>query len=371
MGFWLQLGASGFRIDAAPFVIEQISAGVDPGPKDWAILDDGRQDVQWRNGEAVLLCEANVGPEELPKYTAAVPDGPNDRAHMMFAFSLNARLWLALARCDAEPLIEALGALPKLPAMAQWATFLRNHDELDLSKLTDDQRGDVMAAFAPKPEMRLYGRGIRRRLAPMMNGDLARIRLAYSLQFTMPGTPVLRYGEEIGMGEELKLPGRQSIRTPMQWDASRSGGFSTAPADLLVRPLPARGNYTAKRVNVEAQRTDRQSLLRWFEEMIRVLRECPEIGVGQPTVLDAALPRSVLVHRYDAPEGAILLLHNLANTPVTLDLSKADLGIGRTGKKPYEVFADGEYESPATSLARLELNGWGYRWVRLRRGAAA
>jgi len=371
MGFWLQLGASGFRIDAAPFVLEQISAGVDPGPMDWAILDDWRQDVQWRNSEAVLLCEANVGPEELPKYCSAAPDGPNDRAHMMFAFALNARLWLALARCDAEPLIEALGSLPKLAAMAQWATFLRNHDELDLSKLTDEQRGDVFAAFAPKPEMRLYGRGIRRRLASMMNGEQRRIRLAYSLQFTMPGTPVLRYGEEIGMGEELKLPGRQAIRTPMQWDASRGGGFSTAGVDKLVRPLPARGAYTAKRVNVEDQRTDRQSLLRWFEEMIRVLRECPEVGVGQPSVLDAALPRSVLVHRYDAPEGTILLLHNLADSPVTLDLSKADLGIDRKGKKPYEVFSDGEYEPPASSMAQLRLNGWGYRWIRLRRGAAA
>ena len=369
MGFWLQLGASGFRIDAAPFVIEQISAGVDPGPKDWTILDDWRQDVQWRNSEAVLLCEANVEPEELPKYCAASPDGPNDRAHLMFAFGLNARLWLALARCDAEPLIEALGALPKLAAMAQWATFLRNHDELDLSKLTDEQRGDVMAAFAPKADMRLYGRGIRRRLASMMGGDRPRIQLAYALQFSMPGTPVLRYGEEIGMGEDLKLPGREAIRTPMQWDASRSGGFSTAaPADL-VRPVLARGNYSARRVNVESQRLDRQSLLRWFEELISVLRECPEIGVGQPSVLDVGLPRSVLAHRYDAPEGAILLLHNLAPTAVTLDLADADLGTGRAGKQPYEVFADDRYEPPAKNLTHLELNGWGYRWIRLRRGA--
>jgi len=370
MGFWVQLGASGFRIDAAPFVIEQVSAGVDPGPKDWTILDDWRQDVQWRNGEAVLLCEANVGPEELPKYCAASLDGPNDRAHLMFAFGLNAKLWLALARCDAEPLVEALGALPKLAAMAQWATFLRNHDELDLSKLTDEQRSDVMAAFAPKADMRLYGRGIRRRLASMMGGDRSRIELAYSLQFTMPGTPVLRYGEEIGMGEDLKLPGREAIRTPMQWDASRSAGFSAAaPADL-VRPVPTRGNYSAKRVNVESQRLDRQSLLRWFAELISALRECPEIGVGQPSVLDVALPRSVLAHRFDAPEGAILLLHNLAGAPVTVDLGDVDLGIGRAAKQPYEVFADDRYEPPpAKNLGRLELNGFGYRWIRLRRGA--
>jgi maltose alpha-D-glucosyltransferase/alpha-amylase len=370
MGFWVQLGAAGFRIDAAPFVLEQVSAGVDPGPKDWTILDDWRQDVQWRNGEAVLLCEANVEPEELPKYCAAAPDGPNDRAHLMFAFGLNAKLWLALARCDAEPLVEALGALPKLPAMAQWATFLRNHDELDLSKLTDEQRRDVMSAFAPKPDMRLYGRGIRRRLASMMNGNRSRIELAYALQFSMPGTPVLRYGEEIGMGEDLKLPAREAIRTPMQWDASRAAGFSAAaPADL-VRPVPVRGNYSAKRVNVESQRPDRQSLLRWFQELISVLRECPEIGVGEVSVIGGALPRSVLAHRFDAPEGAILLLHNLADTGVTLDLSGLDLGSGMSGAKPpYEVFADDRYEQPAKNLGNLELNGWGYRWIRLRRSA--
>ena len=364
MGFWLQLGASGFRIDAAPFVLEQVTPGVDPGPLDFSILDDWRQDVQWCESQAVLLCEANVSPDDLPKYCAAAPGGPNDRAHMMFAFGLNAKLWLALARCDAEPLIESLAALPKLPAMAQWATFLRNHDELDLSRLTDEQRGDVMAAFAPKPDMRIYNRGIRRRLASMMNGDRARIELAYSLQFTMPGTPILRYGEEIGMGEDLTLPGREAIRTPMQWDATRSAGFSTVPSASLARPLPTRGRYTPKRVNVEAQRPDRESLLRWFEELIRVLRECPEIGVGQPGVVDVPLPRSVLAHRFDAPEGSILLLHNLAGTPVTLDLSRVD-----TGNKPYEVFADSRYEPLPRKLSDLPLAGWGYRWIRLRRGA--
>lgn len=363
MGFWLQLGASGFRIDAAPFVLEQVSAEVDPGPLDFSILDDWRQDVQWRNGEAVLLCEANVAPEDLPTYCAAVPGGPNDRAHLMFAFGLNAKLWLALARQDAEPLIEALGALPGLAAMAQWATFLRNHDELDLSKLTDEQRGDVMAAFAPKPTMRIYNRGIRRRLASMMSGERRRIELAYSLQFSMPGTPVLRYGEELGMGEDLKLDGREAIRTPMQWSAGRAGGFSTAPVAELVRPLPTRGAYAPKHINVEAQRRERDSLLRWFEELIRVLRECPEIGVGQPTVVDVALPRSVLAHRFDAPEGSVLLIHNLADEPVTIDLSGVD-----TGTRPYEVFSDTGYDPLPPKLSQLSLGGWGYRWIRLRRG---
>lgn len=363
MGFWLQLGAAGFRIDAAPFVLEQVSADVDPGPLDFSILDDWRQDVQWREGQAVLLCEANVSPEELPAYCAAVAGGPNDRAHLMFAFGLNATLWLALARQDAEPVIEALGAVPTLASMAQWATFLRNHDELDLSKLTDEQRTDVMAAFAPKPAMRIYDRGIRRRLASMMGGDRKHIELTYSLQFSMPGTPVLRYGEEIGMGEDLKLDGREAIRTPMQWSADRTGGFSTAPVAELVRPLPTRGAYAPKRVNVESQRRERESLLRWFQELIRVLRECPEIGVGRPTVVDVALPRSVLLHRFDATEGSILLIHNLADDPVTLDLSGVD-----TGTRPYEVFSDAVYEPLPPKLSQLCLGGWGYRWIRLQRG---
>jgi maltose alpha-D-glucosyltransferase/alpha-amylase len=363
MGFWLQLGASGFRIDAAPFVLEQVTPGVDPGPLDFSILDDWRQDVQWRTGDAVLLCEANVLPDELPKYCAAVPGGPNDRAHMLFAFGINARLWLALAREDAEPLVESLAALPKLAAMAQWATFLRNHDELDLSRLTDEQRNDVMRAFAPRRDMRIYNRGIRRRLAPMLRGERRRIELAYALQFAMPGTPILRYGEEIGMGEDLSLPGRESIRTPMQWGGSRSAGFSTASPAELVRPILSRGAFAARRVNVRSQRRDSGSLLRWFEELIRVLRECPEIGVGEPTVLDLPLPRSVLAHRFDAPEGTILLLHNLADVAVTIDLRSIAFS-----EPPNEVFADADYGPLPRKLTELELHGWGYRWIRLRRG---
>jgi maltose alpha-D-glucosyltransferase / alpha-amylase len=363
MGFWLQLGVSGFRVDAAPFVIEQVTPHEDPGPQDFTILDDWRQDVQWRNGEAVLLCEANVEPTELAQYCAAVPDGPNDRTHMLFAFGLNARLWLALARADAEPLVEGLAALPKLPAMAQWATFLRNHDELDLSRLTTEQRQDVFRAFGPRRTMQLFDRGIRRRLAPMMRGDRACMELAYSLQFTMPGTPVLRYGEEIGMGENLNLPGRQAIRTPMQWDASANAGFSTAPKALLSTPVLSRGPFAPRHVNVQKQRTEPASLLRWFEDLIRVLRECPEIGVGTPTCVDGPFPASVFVHRFDAPEGSILLLHNLSDSPAAVDLSSV-----AGANQPWEVFADSEYDVLDPSLAGLRLGPYGYRWIRLRRG---
>jgi maltose alpha-D-glucosyltransferase/alpha-amylase len=368
MAFWLQLGASGFRIDAAPFVLEQVSPGEDPGPLDFGILDNWRQEVQWHTGDAVLLCEANVVHDDLARYCAATPDGPNDRAQMLFAFNLNAQLWLALARSDAEPLVQAIEELPRLPAGAQWATFLRNHDELDLSKLTEEQRNDVLAEFAPRQDMRIYQRGIRRRLAPMMKGERRRIELAYSLQFSLPGTPVLLYGEEIGMAENLVLPGREAIRTPMQWDGTRSAGFSSAPLDEFTRPLPRRSRYGPRQCNVRDQSRDPDSLLRWVERLIRVLRECPEIGTGRPTVLDLPLPRSVLALRFDARpfdagEGSVLLLHNLADQPVTADLTGLKIPPGA-----HQVFADSDYPPLPSRITELPLTGWGYRWIRLSGG---
>jgi maltose alpha-D-glucosyltransferase / alpha-amylase len=365
MGFWLQLGVSGFRIDALPFVLEQGPPSLSGSAgQDMSILDDWRQDLQWRTGDAVLLCEANVDPEQLPQYCASRAGGANDRAHMLFGFPLNPYLWLALARREAEPVIEALRRAPVLPAMAQWATFLRNHDELDLSRLTTDQRAEVTKVFAPKPDMVIYSRGVRRRLAPMLKHDRRHIELAYSLQFTMPGTPVLRYGEEIGMSEDLTLPGRDAIRTPMQWQDRPNAGFSSAAPEDLVRPVVTRGRAGFKRVNVRSQQVDQGSLLSWFERLVRVLRECPEIGVGTCTVIDVPLPTGVVAHRFDAPEGSILLLHNLDDTPVEFDIGRLTGVSGR----PSEVFSDSAYRSPTTTLKGLELTGWGYRWIRLSEG---
>ena len=366
MGFWLQLGVSGFRVDAAPFVLEEVEPGVDPGPLDFSILDDWRQDVQWRSCDAVLLCEANVARDQLAKYCGSRPDGANDRAHMLFDFLGNASLWLALARGEAEPLITALDSAAPLPAMAQYATFLRNHDELDLSKLTTEQRNDVFRAFAPREDMQIFSRGIRRRLAPMLGGDRRRIELAYSLMFSWPGTPMIRYGEEIGMGEDLALPGRNAMRTPMQWDGSASAGFSSAPTGELIRPVVTKGRFSARRVNVLDQQRDRDSLLRWFGELIATLRECPEIGSGTCQVIDAELPPSVLVHRFDAPEGSMLLLHNLADRQVTVDLRS----VQGLDTRPIEVLSDAPYPPPPRRPRDLPLNGYGYRWLRLR-GAAS
>ncbi|MBM7079039.1 alpha-amylase family protein [Micromonospora humida] len=357
--FWLQLGVAGFRMDAVPFIIERTEPGNPDAPKDFDFLTDLRQHVQWRRGDAVLLAEANVEPDQLPVYFGD-GSGSGNRIHMLFDFMLNGRLMLALAREDPETIIDALRDTPKLPTGGQWATFLRNHDEIDLSRLTADQRNDVLAKFGPDENMQLYGRGIRRRLAPMLGNDRRHIELAYALQFSLRGTPVLRYGEEIGMGENLALDGRDAIRTPMQWSYKENGGFSTADPEKLIRPVIDKGDFGYQQVNVTAQRGDSTSLLAWFERMIRTLREAPEIGSGSTTHIDVPMPAGVLAHRADGPTGTMVFLHNLGTEDVEVDLStlaaEADL--------PIDVLTDRGY-GDVGKLDSLKLGGHGYRWIRL------
>jgi len=358
--FWIQLGVAGFRMDAAPFVIEATPAA----PKDFDFLTELRAHLQWRRGDTVILAEANVGAEDLPQYFGDA-GGSANRLNMLFDFTLNTRLMLALARGDAEPIIDALTDTPKLPEASQWATFLRNHDEVDLSKLTSEQRNDVFAAFGPDEDMQLYGRGLRRRLAPMLGNDRRRIELAYALQFSLRGTPVIRYGEEIGMGEDLSLYGRNAIRTPMQWSPAVNGGFSHA--DELVRPVIADGEYGYPNVNVVVQQQDPGSLLSWFERMIRTLRQCPEVGLGDCAVVDVGLPRHVMAHRAAQPgRGAMVFLHNLADEEVTVDLS----AMGEQAESPYELLADRNYPPVDDTLSKIPLAGYGYRWIRLRDSSA-
>jgi maltose alpha-D-glucosyltransferase / alpha-amylase len=362
MAFWLQLGVSGFRIDAAPFIVELTEPGNPNSPRDLEFLTELRQHASWRRGEALLLAEANVEPDQLVQYLGDA-GGSANRLHMLFDFLLNGRLMLALARQDPEPVIEALRATPSLPPGAQWATFLRNHDEVDLSRLTAEQRDEVFAAFGPEPSMRLYDRGIRRRLASMLGGDRARIELAYSLQFTLRGTPVIRYGEEIGMGEDLSLPDRQAIRTPMQWSTAPNGGFTGN--DHPVRPAVSGGPYGFGKVNVTDQRHDPTSLLAWFERMIHTLRESPEVGAGQCTPVDVKLPPGVLAHLAEGASGTMLFLHNLGTEPSTVDLS----ALAERAYHPNQVFGDQPTE-PIDGLSALDLGRYGYRWIRLNRSPA-
>ncbi len=364
IALWLQLGVSGFRVDAAPFILEKRTPG-GWTEHDFGILDAWRQHLQWIKPDAVLLCEANVEADTIERYCASAPGGQNDRAQMLFAFQINPLMWLALARRQAEPLATGLRAMSPLPEQAQWVTFLRNHDELDLSRLTVTQRDDVYAEFAPQPRAQEFGRGIRRRLAPMFRGDLPRMRLAYSLQFSLPGTPMVRYGEEIGMADMLERPGRDAMRTVMQWEPGPQAGFSDAAPGDFVHPVCPRGAGRAPRPNVIEQQRDHGSLLRWFAEMVRTVRECPEVGRGKLTVLDQPLPPAVLAHRFDATGGTLLVLHNLDDEPVTVDIGpQQDIAV----RNPREVFSDDAYPLPTRTLTGLRLNAYGYRWIRLRRG---
>jgi maltose alpha-D-glucosyltransferase/alpha-amylase len=359
--FWLQLGVAGFRMDAVPFIIEETEPDHPNPPKNMDYLTELREYVQWRRGDAVLLAEANVEPDQLVGFFGD-SGGSGNRIHMLFDFTLNARMVLALARENPEPIIEALRETPILPRGGQWATFLRNHDEIDLSRLTAEQRNDVFAKFGPDPDMQLYGRGIRRRLAPMLGNDRRRLELAYALQFSLRGTPVVRYGEEIGMGDDLALEGRDAIRTPMQWSLLPNGGFSEAPKNQLVRPVVDHGDFAYEMVNVTNQRHDPRSLLSWFERMIRTLREAPEVGAGSCTHVDLPAPAGVLVHRADDVTGTMLFLHNLGPDNGTVDLST----LYPEAEAANDVLADREYGA-LEKFQSVEVAGYGYRWIRLRR----
>ena len=361
VAFWLQLGVSGFRMDGAPFVIEEVHPDSADRTMHYEWLNDLRDHIGWRRGDAAVLAEANVPREQLLEFFG--PRG--DRLQLMFNFAENQRMFLALARGSATPVVTAIEASPQLPPSCSWATFLRNHDEIDLSGLAESERADVFAQFGPDKDMQLYDRGIRRRLATMLGGDQRRIRLAYVLQLSLPGTPVIRYGEEIGMGDDLSLQQRDSIRTPMQWADAPQGGFTTAGE--AVRPVIAKGDFGYPAVNVRDQERDPESLLRWFEQTIRALRECPEFGSGTVKVLDAR-SEQVLALQYEGPTGVILATVNLGEDDCTLDLSgqlEAAEGF------PIDVLADRDYPAAAADLAAVELDGRGYRWLRLARRVGA
>ena len=356
-GFWLALGVAGFRIDAVPFLLELdgISHPKDGNPKGW--LRSLRAFVCRRNGEALLLGEVNAALQDLSSYFGGA-DG--DALHMEFAFLHNQSLWLALARGEAEPLEQVISSLPHVAPDNAWATFLRNHDELTLDKLTASQREEVFAAFGPRPEMQLYGHGLRRRAATMLGGDGPRLRLAWSLMFSLPGTPVVFMGDEIGMGEQLAIADRYAVRVPMQWSAERNGGFSDARAEALVRPQ-AGGAFAPAKVNVADQRRDPGSLLRFVERLIRARREAPELGWGASTLIETTDP-ALFAHRCDWEGSTVVAVHNLGTRRVAVDLP---LGEGASGA--HDLLADAELRARDDGTLGLELEGYGGRWLRVRR----
>jgi len=355
MGFWIQLGVVGFRMDAVPFIISTKGARA-KAVEQYDMLRAFREFLQWRKGDAIILAEANVLPETDMEYFGA--DG--DRMHMMFNFQVNQNLFYAMAAADCRPLIKALQATKARPATAQWGLFLRNHDELDLGRLTDEQRQRVFDCFGPEKEMQLYNRGIRRRLAPMLNGDRRRIELAYSLMFTLPGTPVIRYGDEIGMGDDLNLPERNCARTPMQWSTEPHSGFTKSDRPIL--PVISDGPYGYEHVNVAEQRRDPNSLLNWTERIIRMRKEVPEIGWGDFQVLPIRDP-AIFAIRYDWRNNSVLFVHNLDSIPREIAFST---GLsGDQGRLLVNLLSEDHSRAADNGKHHLLLEAYGYRWYRV------
>lgn len=357
--FWLELGVSGFRVDAVPYFVKNVEGLVQQYELE-SFLEDIREYVSSRNAEAVLLAEANVEADSFSIYF-----GNGNRMHMLFSFFANQKKFLALARQDATSLADGLKQLPDIPRSGQWLNFVRHHDELTLDQLSDAERKEIFQAFAPEARMQIYGRGIRRRLPPMLKGNRRYIELTYSLLLTLPGIPLLRYGDEIGMGDDLSLSDRDSVRTPMQWTDEPNGGFSTAAPDRIPKPVISEGEYGYKRVNVADQQRDPDSLLNWFDRAIRIRKQCPEFGCGQWEIVETDKP-CVFAHRCVWEGKTLIALHNLADRACVVTL-KAD-----PHRRLVELFGDhasltrhDRLDEPWQNSQPISLEPYGYRWFRI------
>ena len=362
LGFWLELGVSGFRVDAVPFMFAK--DGV-PGKADafdpMKYLRNVREFTNRRSGDAVLLGEVNVAYRDQKNFFGGSDGGG---LNMQFDFIGMQNIYLAMARGDARPIAKALRQRPRLDITSQWANFLRNHDELTLDKLSDAERQEVFDAFGPDPDMQLYGRGLRRRLPPMLGGDQRRMKMAYSLAFSLPGTPVLFYGEEIGMGENPDIPGRLAVRSPMQWTGGDNGGFSRAPKRRLTRPLPE-GLYGAERVNAADQRRDHDSFWWFMRNLIYTYREQPETGWSDIEILKQP-NRAVLAHVCREESGwAMAALHNFAAEGCLVPIEIANLP---KGSILVDLLNDlEEIELDPHGRVEVDLEPYGYRWLRVKR----
>lgn len=309
---WLRLGVAGFRLDAASHAVEQAGGGEEERGV-W-LLEQLAAHARSINPECLLMGEVDVEPQRFQHYF-----GSGNRLQLALDFWMNNHLFLALARERAEPLLRALRQRPQAPDGAGYAVWLRNHDELDLERLSPAEREEVMQVFAPQEDMRVYGRGIRRRLAPMLNGDVRHQALAQALLASLPGTPIIRFGEEIGMGDDLRRRERLAVRTPMQWSAEINGGFSRADQAKLPAPLINDGPFSYQRVNVAAQQDDPESLLARCQAIFQLRAQLGEIGRGVSEPIAQAHP-AVFAMRHDGA-ATTLVLANLSRQAVTLDLA--------------------------------------------------
>jgi maltose alpha-D-glucosyltransferase/alpha-amylase len=352
--FWLDVGFDGFRLDAVPYLFEREGTNCENLPETHAYLRRVRREVDEAAPDRVLLAEANQWPEDVVQYF-----GDGDECHMAFHFPVMPRMFMALRREEATPIYEILQRTPAIPDSCQWGLFLRNHDELTLEMVTDEERDYMYAEYAKDPRMKL-NLGIRRRLAPLLEGGRDEIQLMTAILFSLPGSPILYYGDEIGMGDNVYLGDRDGVRTPMQWTGDRNGGFSRADFAALYAPPLMDPVYGYQAVNVEAQLRTPTSLLRWMHRFIALRKEHPVFGFGSYEPIRSSNPRIFsLIRRFE--DDLVLCVHNLARSAqaVELDLSEFE------GRSPVEMFGRSRFPAIGQLPYLLTLGPRGFFWFTL------
>ncbi len=324
--FWLTAGFDGLRLDAVPYLFEREGTNGENLPETHAYLKELRSMVDAEFDDKILLAEANQWPDDVVPYF-----GDGDECHMAFHFPVMPRLYMAVARGEAAPIVDILERTPAIPEAAQWGIFLRNHDELTLEMVSDEERAFMYATYAPDPAMR-KNVGIRRRLAPLLDNDRRKIELLHGLLLSLPGSPILYYGDEIGMGDFYTLEDRDGVRTPMQWEAGPGAGFSAADPVTYYLPLVPTPGYTPADVNVAAQESEPGSLLHWVRSLLAIRRQHPVFGTGTFEPVDSRNPALLAFHRRDGLAD-VLVLANMGATPVEVDVAESgewhDLWSGR------------------------------------------
>ncbi|SPP65245.1 maltose alpha-D-glucosyltransferase [Nitrospira lenta] len=358
MSFWLEQGLDGFRCDAVPYLFEQEGTICENLPETHTYLKEVRKRIDESYQGRVLLAEANQWPADVRPYF-----GDGDEFHMAFHFPLMPRLFMGVGSEDWHPIVDMFTHTPAIPENCQWCLFLRNHDELTLEMCSGEERDYMYYAYARDPQMR-RNIGIARRLAPLLENDRRKIELLNSLVFTLPGSPIVYYGDEIGMGDNVHLGDRNGVRTPMQWTDDRNGGFSKADPSKLYLPSISDSVYGYQAINVEAQRQSPHSLLHWMKRMICVRKQHPAFGRG---TVEFLRPRNDKVLAYLREYGGetLLLVHNLAGSAQAVEL---DLGKYQ-GAVPIELFGDSRFPQVGTQPYVLSVAPYGFYWFRLHQAA--
>jgi maltose alpha-D-glucosyltransferase/alpha-amylase len=355
MKFWLDMGVDGFRVDAVPYLIEREGTSCENLPETHDVLKFIRARLDAHFADKVLLAEANQWPEDVRAYF-----GDGDEFHMAFHFPLMPRMFMALRLEDRKPLVEIVERTPPIPDTCQWGIFLRNHDELTLEMVTDAERDYMYEEYARDPVARL-NLGIRRRLAPLLEGDRRRVELMNGLLMSLPGSPIVYYGDEIGMGDNIYLGDRNGVRTPMQWNGGWNAGFSTADPERLAQPLISNPLYGYQAVNVESQRRADHSLLNWMRRLIRVRKSTRVFSRGSITFLHPANHR-VLAYTRSIDGDTVLVVNNLSGTAQVAELDLRPLD----GAIPIEMFGRSLFPRIGELPYMLTLGPYDFYWFKLR-----